>query len=84
MTNAQWLIICHNHPSGNIQPSESDKQITQKIKEAAGLLDVQLMDHLIIASNDDYFSFADIGLLKIYNKLGNTIINLIQQKHVLN
>ncbi len=62
-TNAQGLIICHNHPSGNIQPSESDKKNTQKIKEAAGLLDMQLMDHLIIASNDDYYSFADNGLL---------------------
>lgn len=62
-TNAQGLIICHNHPSGNTQPSESDKKITKKVKEAAELLDMQLMDHIIITSHDGYYSFADDGIL---------------------
>jgi len=62
-TNAQAIIICHNHPSGNDKPSESDTKITKKIKDAAGLLDLQLMDHLIITPHEGYFSFADNGLL---------------------
>ena len=62
-TNAQGLIICHNHPSGNNQPSEADKKITQKIREAAELLDMHLMDHIIITPHDGYYSFADDGLL---------------------
>ena len=62
-TNAQAIIICHNHPSGNDKPSESDTKITKKIKDAAGLLDIQLMDHLIITPHEAYFSFADNGIL---------------------
>jgi DNA repair protein RadC len=62
-TNAQGIIICHNHPSGNDQPSESDKKITRKIKEALELLDMQLMDHLIITPHEGYYSFADNGNL---------------------
>ncbi len=56
------LILCHNHPSGNIKPSEADKQITKKMKDAASLMDINLMDHIIIGEND-YFSFADEGIL---------------------
>jgi DNA repair protein RadC len=59
---ASGLIISHNHPSGNLNPSESDTKITQKIKEAGNLMDIQLLDHIII-SNKDYYSFADNGLL---------------------
>jgi DNA repair protein RadC len=62
-TNAQGLIICHNHPSGNDQPSESDKRITYKIKEALELLDMRLFDHIIITPNEGFYSFADNGLL---------------------
>ena len=56
------IILGHNHPSGNLNPSESDSKITQKIKEAGALMDVQLLDHLII-SGKDYYSFADNGVL---------------------
>ncbi len=56
------IIVCHNHPSGNLNPSESDTKITRKIKEAGDLMDIQLLDHLIITDND-YYSFADNGLL---------------------
>lgn len=59
---ASGIIVCHNHPSGNLNPSESDSRITQKIKEAGNLMDIQLLDHLII-SDKDYYSFADNGLL---------------------
>jgi len=61
-SNSSGLIVCHNHPSGNLNPSESDTKITQKIKEAGNLMDIQLLDHIII-SNEDYYSFADNGLL---------------------
>jgi DNA repair protein RadC len=61
--NASGIIVCHNHPSGNLNPSESDTKLTQKIKEAGMLMDIQLLDHLIIISDDKYYSFADNGLL---------------------
>lgn len=63
IANASGLIVCHNHPSGNLNPSESDSKITQKIKEAGNLMDIQLLDHLILAPEDGYYSFADNGLL---------------------
>lgn len=56
------IILCHNHPSGNLIPSEADKNITTKIKEAGKHMDIPVLDHLIIG-NDDYFSFADEGLI---------------------
>jgi len=62
-SNASGIIICHNHPSGNLQPSESDLSLTKKIKEAAGLLDVQLLDHLIIIPEGRYYSVGDEGII---------------------
>lgn len=59
---ASTLIICHNHPSGNLQPSKSDIQITTKLKEAAKFHDIDLLDHLIIGDNS-YYSFADDGII---------------------
>lgn len=59
---ASGLVICHNHPSGNNSPSDADIRITQKIKEAGALMDIQLLDHLIIAGRE-YYSFADNGTL---------------------
>jgi DNA repair protein RadC len=59
---ASGIIVCHNHPSGNNNPSESDTRITQKIKEAGNLMDIQLLDHLIITEKD-YYSFADNGMI---------------------
>jgi DNA repair protein RadC len=59
---ASSLIICHNHPSGNSEPSGSDLEITRKLKEAAIIMDIKLLDHVIIANNL-YFSFLDEGLL---------------------
>lgn len=60
--NATGIILCHNHPSGNRRPSKADEAITQKIKQAASLLDMMVMDHIIV-SNEGYFSFADEGML---------------------
>lgn len=59
---ATALIISHNHPSGNIKPSEADIGITKKIRDAAELMDITLLDHIIIA-DQKYFSFADEGLV---------------------
>lgn len=59
---ASALILCHNHPSGNRQPSQADRQITKKIKDAAQLMEISVLDHVIIAHHE-YFSFADEGIL---------------------
>ncbi len=59
---ATGLIISHNHPSGNLKPSAEDLKITKQIQEAGKLLNIQLLDHLIIAQTA-YLSFADEGLL---------------------
>ncbi|MBP7555447.1 MAG: DNA repair protein RadC [Chitinophagaceae bacterium] len=59
---AVGLILCHNHPSGNLKPSMADKSLTRKLMEAASLFDIQVLDHLIVTKNG-YTSFADEGLL---------------------
>ncbi len=59
---AASVVLCHNHPSGNIKPSESDIRLTQKLKKAGAFLDLPVIDHIIIGENN-YFSFADEGLL---------------------
>ncbi|HAH23765.1 MAG TPA: hypothetical protein DCL77_08410 [Prolixibacteraceae bacterium] len=56
------IILCHNHPSGNLVPSEADKEITRKIKEAGKHMDIPVLDHVIIG-NGSYFSFADEGMI---------------------
>lgn len=59
---ASGIIVVHNHPSGNLTASQSDISLTKKLKEAGKLLEVQLLDHLIVAG-PKYFSFADEGIL---------------------
>ncbi|UTW61065.1 DNA repair protein RadC [bacterium SCSIO 12741] len=59
---ASSIILGHNHPSGNLKPSIQDKKLTQKVKDGAQLLGLQVIDHLIVAGNS-YFSFADKGLI---------------------
>lgn len=61
--NAQAIIVSHNHPSGNQKPSECDLTITKKISEAGKILDIPLLDHLILTPDNNYYSFADEGLL---------------------
>ncbi|WP_271782898.1 RadC family protein [Aquimarina algiphila] len=55
---ATSLIIGHNHPSGSLRPSQSDKNLTQKLKAAGSILDIKLLDHIVV-TEDRYFSFAD-------------------------
>jgi len=62
LCGASALIVAHNHPSGNLNPSEADSKVTLKIKDAGQLVDIQLLDHVIIAGKD-YYSFADNGLI---------------------
>jgi len=61
-STASGIILCHNHPSGNKQPSDADMSLTKKIKEAGKLLDIHILDHIIIAG-ENYYSFADEGKL---------------------
>ena len=60
--NASSIILVHNHPSGNLQPSQNDINLTKNIVKAGKLLELQAIDHLIV-SDDAYFSFADEGLI---------------------
>ena len=57
------VILAHNHPSGTLKPSESDKRLTEKIKSASILLDIKILDHLILTPDGEYYSFADEGIL---------------------
>jgi len=57
-TNASSIILCHNHPSGNLKPSEEDFNITRKIKEACGFCEIALLDHLIL-TKEGFNSFID-------------------------
>ncbi|TAG10059.1 MAG: DNA repair protein RadC [Sphingobacteriia bacterium] len=60
--NATAIILCHNHPSGNLKPSTADELLTKKIKNAAALIDILVTDHIIV-SNEGYYSFADQGMI---------------------
>lgn len=60
--NAVGIILAHNHPSGVLKPSEPDKTITSKIKNASEIMDIKLLDHLIITKNG-FFSFSDEGII---------------------
>ena len=60
--NSAGIILCHNHPSSNLKPSEADIQLTRKLKEGGKLLDLPILDHVILTV-DEYFSFADNGIL---------------------
>ncbi len=61
-SHAVSVILCHNHPSGNLKPSKSDEELTYKIREAARFFDIKVIDHIIV-SRDGYFSFADEGMM---------------------
>lgn len=59
---ASAVILCHNHPSGNLKPSDADIQLTKKMKEIGNMMDVPVLDHLIV-TDKSYYSFADEGLM---------------------
>lgn len=56
------IIVAHNHPSGKLQPSDADIDITKKLKEGGKILDIKLLDHIIL-TDESYFSFTDNGIL---------------------
>ena len=60
---ASSIIVAHNHPSGNLRPSDADEELTAKLKNAGKALDIQLLDHLILTPDGRYTSFADEGKL---------------------
>ena len=62
LAHSSSIILAHNHPSGQLKPSPQDDRITQKIKEAAKLMDIRIQDHLIV-TGDNYYSYADEGRL---------------------
>lgn len=59
---ASGFIICHNHPSGNLNPSAEDRKITDQLKQVGNIMSIKLLDHLILTENS-FFSFADEGLI---------------------
>lgn len=59
---ATSLVLSHNHPSGNLNPSRADQELTQKIKQAASYFDIKILDHIIV-SDEGHYSFSDEGLL---------------------
>ena len=61
-SNCSSLILCHNHPSGNTEPSEADIRLTRNLKEAGDLLRIKVLDHLILTS-ESYYSFADENMM---------------------
>lgn len=60
--NASGIILVHNHPSGSLKPSEADRKITRKVKDACDLLEISLIDHIIITRNS-FFSFTQDGFI---------------------
>ncbi len=62
-TLATSIVVAHNHPSGNLKPSKNDIELTERIKEAAAIMNICLLDHIIVAPNTQFYSFADEGLL---------------------
>ena len=71
LSNSAAMILCHNHPSGNLSPSPEDIAITTVIVQASKIMGIQVHEHLIISMHDDsYFSFADHGIIKkIYDEM---------------
>ena len=61
-SGATGVLLCHNHPSGNLTPSQADIELTKKIKGGGKLLEIQLLDHIILTS-ESYYSFTDEGLI---------------------
>ena len=62
LTQSTNIILVHNHPSGSLTPSEADRQMTDKVRKAAEVMDIKLLDHLIL-TEDTYYSFAEYGVL---------------------
>ena len=63
LANAHAIILAHNHPSGNTEPSSADKMVTEKLTSCGNLLEIQILDHVVIGSKGEYFSFRESGNL---------------------
>ena len=63
LSNASAMIFMHNHPSGRVEPSPEDRNLTKKLLEAAAILEIKILDHLIIGEEGSYFSFQEHGLI---------------------
>lgn len=63
LSSAAAVVLIHNHPSGDPAPSREDREITRRLKEAGELLGIRVLDHVIIGSDSNYFSFVEQGLL---------------------
>ena len=63
LANAYALVLAHNHPSGKVEPSVADKNVTKMLVAAGNLLDVRILDHVIIGSSGRYFSFLEKSLI---------------------
>jgi len=72
--SAVTIILAHNHPSGNINPSEGDRLITKKIVEGASILDIEVLDHVII-TKDDFYSFRQHDIMPLALKVNSNQIN---------
>jgi DNA repair protein RadC len=69
LNNASYVILAHNHPSMNLQPSQTDITLTQLLEKSGKILDIPLLDHLIINQKGGYFSFQDSGYLTLNSNL---------------
>jgi DNA repair protein RadC len=58
------MIVAHNHPSGNVEPSEEDKQLTKRLQEVGKIIGIELIDHLIVSPNDTYYSFKEAEFIE--------------------
>ena len=63
LCKASGIILAHNHPSGELRPSQQDIEITQKIKQSAKIMEIAVLDHVIISGTSGYYSFCDGGIL---------------------
>ena len=61
--NASAIVVAHNHPSGNLEPSKQDHQLTRTLYLACSFMNIRLLDHLIIGQSDKTYSFADHGIM---------------------
>jgi DNA repair protein RadC len=64
LSNGNRMIVAHNHPSGNVEPSEEDKQLTKRLQEVGKIIGIELIDHLIVSPNDTYYSFKEAEFIE--------------------
>lgn len=71
LSAATAVILVHNHPSGSLQPSPADKKLTEKLSKAAWYMDIRVLDHIILngENSEEYYSFADQGLMNVESKI---------------